>query len=184
MGAGLAATAAVGYFDELRLGLVGSTRRRWGRRGIKIVQRRQRRYAWRYLALVVDGVRGILDWTWQRTMKTDDLLPTLTTLRAAHAWDGLIWDGAPAHHAKRLAELDLAQLFLPPYSPELNPAERVFEEVRRAVEGEVYATLDDKQAAVDAFLTKLAADPDRVRSLAGWDWIRDATEPPEPRSMS
>ncbi len=174
--AGLTVTAAVGYFDELRLGLVGTTRRRWGRRGTKIVQRLQRRYEWRYLALVVDGVRGILSWTWQRTMRTDDLLLTLATLQERQPWEGLIWDGAPAHHAKRLADLDLARVFLPAYSPELNPAERVFEEVRRAVEGDVYATLDAKQAAVDTFLTALAADPDRVRSVAGWTWIQDATE--------
>jgi transposase len=29
---------------------------------------------------------------------------------------------------------------LPPYSPELNPAERVFEELHRMVEGKIYAT--------------------------------------------
>ena len=32
---------------------------------------------------------------------------------------------------------------LPPYSPELNPAERVFEEVRRWIEGKVYQRMED-----------------------------------------
>jgi hypothetical protein len=44
---------------------------------------------------------------------------------------------------------------LPPYSPELNPAERGFQEVRRAIEGKVYATLEDKMTAVADFLTQL-----------------------------
>ena len=61
-----------------------------------------------------------------------------------------------------------------PYSPELNPAERLFEEIRRHVEGRVYATLDDKVADVQAFLEKLDADPPRVRRLCGWDWINAA----------
>ena len=65
---------------------------------------------------------------------------------------------------------------LPPYSPELNPAERLFEEVRRRVEGTVYATLADKVAAVEAFLRELDADPDRVRQLCGWDWLTDALD--------
>ncbi len=63
---------------------------------------------------------------------------------------------------------------LPPYSPELNPAERLFEEVRRRVEGEVYATLADKVDAVEAFLRELDADPARVRRLCGWDWLTAA----------
>jgi hypothetical protein len=39
------------------------------------------------------------------------------------------------------------------------------------VEGRVYATLDAKQAAVEAYLQQLAADPDRVTRLCGWDWL-------------
>ncbi len=55
--------------------------------------------------------------------------------------------------------------------PELNPVERVLEELRRAVEGQVYASLEEKVAAVDAELAKLDAEPDRVRSLTSWNWI-------------
>jgi transposase len=46
-------------------------------------------------------------------------------------------------------------IVLPPYSSELNPVERVFEEVRRAIEGKAYATLEDKMTAVAEFLTHL-----------------------------
>jgi transposase len=65
---------------------------------------------------------------------------------------------------------------LPPASPELNPAERVFEELRRAVEGKVYPTLDEKVAAVDAELRRIEADPPCVRRLTGWDWINAAIQ--------
>lgn len=67
---------------------------------------------------------------------------------------------------------------LPPDSPELNPAERVFEELRRVIEGTVYATLDDKVAAAEAELAKLDADLVRVQSLAGWAWITAALPQP------
>jgi hypothetical protein len=58
------------------------------------------------------------------------------------------------------------------FSPLLNPAERIFEYLRDKVEGEVYGTIDAKKQAVEAKLEKLAAAPDKVRCLAGWEWIR------------
>jgi hypothetical protein len=42
------------------------------------------------------------------------------------------------------------------------------------VEGLVYADIEQKMAAVDAVLLRLAADPARVRQLVGWDWITRA----------
>ena len=72
--------------------------------------------------------------------------------------------------------LGLPLIGLPPYSPELNPAERVFEEVRGWVEGTVYPTIEDKVNAVEGFLTELESDPDRVRTLTGWEWIEEAIQ--------
>ena len=65
---------------------------------------------------------------------------------------------------------------LPAYSPELNPAERVFQEVRRWIEGKVYQSIEEKVMAVDAFLTGLEVESGRVRSLTGWRWIEDAVQ--------
>jgi transposase len=73
-----------------------------------------------------------------------------------------------------VAALGLPLIALPPYAPELNPAERFFQELRRAVEGEPYASLDDKVAAVQRIVDEWDADPARVRSLSGGHWIEDA----------
>jgi hypothetical protein len=62
----------------------------------------------------------------------------------------------------------------PPVSPEPSPAKRVFEELRRAVEGNVYATLEDEMEAVGAELARIEASPDRVRKLT--DWIMAAVQ--------
>ena len=50
----------------------------------------------------------------------------------------------------------------------MNPVERVFEEVRRWVEGRVYGSIEEKVAAVNACLSGLESDPERVKSLVGW----------------
>ena len=102
------------------------------------------------------------------------LWPTIAGIQESDLLDGLVWDNAPSHRDGDITDLDLAFVGLPPYSPELNPAERLFEEIRRRVEGRVYATLDDKAAEVQAFLEELDADPPRVRRLCGWDWINTA----------
>ena len=36
----------------------------------------------------------------------------------------LVWDGAPSHWDQWVRELGMALIGLPPYTPELNPAER------------------------------------------------------------
>jgi hypothetical protein len=171
---GLNRDSRIGFADELRLGLRGTTRRVWGRRGTKVRQRLQLKYEWRYLFAAVDGQAGRVWWNWMPSMKAEALWPTIAGVQAMAVLDGLVWDNAPSHRDDEITDLDLAFVGLPPYSPELNPAERLFEEIRRRVEGRVYATLDDKVADVQAFLEELDADPPRLRRLGGWDWINTA----------
>jgi hypothetical protein len=173
---GLTAASRVGHADEQRIGLRGTTRRVWGRRGVKVRQRLQLRYEWAYLFAAVDARAGTIWWDWLPTMKAVDLHPVLAELRARDLLDALVWDGAPSHADADVRAAGLPLVALPPYSPELNPAERLFEEVRRRVEGEVYATLADTVDAVEAFLRELDADPARVRSLCGWDWLTAAQD--------
>jgi hypothetical protein len=178
---GLTRASRIGHADELRLGLRGTTRRVWGRRGVKVRQRLQLQYDWWYLFVAVDGRAGTVSWTWVDSMKAADLVPLMEALQANAPLDALVWDGAASHRDDAVRAVGVPLIQLPRYSPELNPAERLFEEVRRQVEGQVYTTLADKVAAVNAFLDEFDADPARVRRLCGWNWINDAiTTLPEP----
>jgi hypothetical protein len=182
---GLTAGARVGFADEQRIGLRGTTRRVWGRRGVKVRQRLQLRYEWAYLFAAVDARAGRIWWDWLETMRAADLRPVLAEVRERGLLDALVWDGAPSHADADIRAVGLPLVGLPPSSPELNPAERLFEEVRRRVEGDVYATLADKIDAVQAFLEELDADPARVRRLCGWDWLiaaQDALPAPEEKA--
>jgi hypothetical protein len=55
----------------------------------------------------------------------------------------------------------------------LSPAERVFAEVRRWVEGRQYERIEAKKAAVEAVLRGLEAER-RVSSLLGRPYVRQA----------
>ena len=108
---------------------------------------------------------------------TDTAVAAVGGLQKRTEVAAVVWDGAPGHRDEGVRGLGMPLIGLPPYSPELNPAERVFEEVRREIEGKVYHALESKVAAVEAFLTKLEAEPERVRSLTWWDWIKAAVQP-------
>lgn len=160
------------WADEMRLGRHGQARRRWVPRGVTLRLKVQVRSVWRYLALAVDPT-GHLRWRWRARFRKEPIAETIAAWRD----DGvgaLVWDSAPSHTAKLVRAVGRPLVALPPYSPELNPAERVFEELRRAVEGLIYADIGQKMAVVDALLAALAADPARLRRLVGWDWITAA----------
>jgi hypothetical protein len=171
-GAGVTRDAGIVLADELRLGLRGQVRRVLAPRGVKVTQRLQLTYRWAYLLLAVDPRAGAVRWRWLARCRAGPIKDVL----AQWAPDAVVWDGHGAHRATLLADLPIARVRLPPYSPELNPAERIFQEVRRHVEGHTYASVADKQAVVDALLAELAADHDRVRRLCGWDWLTDALD--------
>ena len=158
------------HCDEMRFGLWGQVRRRWGLKGKKIIQRMQIVFHWSYLVLAVDVLRGELHWGWSQGMKQQQLVPIL----GQWPMDGVVWDGASSHRGKLMGQAGFARIFLPAYSPELNPAERVFEEVRRQVEGRVYPSLRAKRDAIDHLLRQLRADKTRLKRLIGWDWVQQA----------
>jgi transposase len=175
-GAGVSQETPWGFGDEMRVGLRGMVRRVWGRRGVKVYQRLQLTYEWRYLFLMVNALAGKLHWCWLDSMAGEKVMAAVGGLKQHTEVAAVVWDGAPGHRDERVGKLGLPLIGLPSYSPELNPAERVFEEVRRAIEGKVYPTLKDKVAAVGEFLSRLEAEPERVRSLTCWDWIKASVQ--------
>jgi hypothetical protein len=160
------------HSDEMRLGLRGQTRKVLAPKGVKVVQAVQLKYEWSYLILAVSPLCGEIKWEWIERMRQEYIRQVLE----GWALEAVVWDKAPSHRAKSLADLRTARVFLPSYSPELNPAERIFEEVRRRVEGKVYESLHDKREEAESYLKELAADPERVMGLCGWGWLQASLE--------
>ncbi len=85
----------------------------------------------------------------------------------------LVLDQAGWHGAKRLqVPKNITLLHLPPYSPELNPVERVWLYLReRFLSLRLFPSTD---AIVDACCEawmRLAAEPGRLQSLCAYPWI-------------
>jgi transposase len=85
----------------------------------------------------------------------------------------MLLDGAGWHHARDLVLPDnLRLLFLPPYSPELNPVEHVWEYLRENHFGnDTFTSLDAVGNRLCQGLRALTAQPDLVRSLTCFDWL-------------
>jgi hypothetical protein len=159
--------------DEMRVGLIGQVRRMWAPRGVKVEQVLEYKREWAYLNLVVNGLTGQLQWDWTENMKGVSIAP------AVKQWfeqgvEVVVWDRARGHRGLAYAEIEVKLIEQPPYSPELNPAERVFEYLRAKIEGRVYGTMAAKKGAIEAELRTLASAPDGIMSLAGWDSIRQS----------
>ncbi len=86
--AGMTTNSRLWHCDEMRFGLWGQVRRRWGLKGKKIIQRMQIVFHWSYLVLAVDVLRGELHWGWSQGMRQQHLVPILDQWPV----DGVVWD--------------------------------------------------------------------------------------------
>jgi transposase len=134
--------------DEHRIGLLPVVRRVWAKRGQRPVAWVRRRYQWLY---VYGFVRPTTGQTWWALVPTVSARAMRTVL-AAFATDVginaqhravLVLDGAGWHTAKRLVVPEgIDFVFLPPASPELQPAERLWSLVDEPVANRTFADLD------------------------------------------
>lgn len=85
----------------------------------------------------------------------------------------LILDGAGAHRLEQ--ENPLLELSrLPAYSPQLNPVERFFQELRRKLKFRVFDSLDDAEKYVTEALKGFFDNAERVKSLTLYPYIKYA----------
>jgi len=167
----------VWFQDEARVGQQGTLTRLWARRGTRPRAPRDRRYAWAYLFGAVcpqraTGAALVLPFVNIDAMNRH--LEEIGRCVATGAHAVLVLDQAGWHGPTSLAVPDnITLLPLPPYSPELNPTENVWEYLRQNKLS--LRVWDDYTAIVDtccAAWNDLMATPERIASIATRDWAR------------
>ena len=85
----------------------------------------------------------------------------------------MVVDGAGSHTATELClPENLRILTLPPYSPELNPTEQLWDLIReRRFANKAYDTLDEVEDHLAEELRALEAEHSTIKSLSGHPWI-------------
>jgi transposase len=86
----------------------------------------------------------------------------------------LVLDGAGWRKARVLPVPErLRLLFLPPYTPECNPTEHIWDEVQeKGFANRYFATLEAVEVGLKTPMDLLAADTQRLASLTALPWIK------------
>jgi hypothetical protein len=134
------------FQDEGRFGLLGTPRRCWAPQGTRPVvgARLERKYIYAFSAVSPhDGAMDslVLPWVSAQTMS---LFLAEVAQRHSDEFIVMVMDQAGWHLAGELTvPPNMRLMFLPPYSPELNPAEHLWEALREeCFANHVFANLD------------------------------------------
>lgn len=163
------------FQDEGRFGLLGTPRRCWAPSGSRPVvgARLERKYIYAFSAVSPhDGVMDslVLPWVSAETMS---MFLAEVAQRHASEFVLMVMDQAGWHIAGGLiVPANMRLMFLPPYSPELNPAEHLWHALREdCFANHVFRNLDHVEQALSCGLVALEADPTRTQSMTGFKWI-------------
>jgi hypothetical protein len=163
------------FQDEARFGRMVRIRRCWSPAPHRpsVQNGYEREFVYVYGA--VSPIEGDMDWMISQKMNTEQMSIFLSQVSAAHPEDFIVMvlDGASSHKAKDLQRPENIRLVaLPPYAPELNPQEHVWDELReKEFPNRVFNKLTTVVDQLQCGLPKLSADHESLRSLTAWPWI-------------
>ena len=85
----------------------------------------------------------------------------------------LVLDGAPNHRCGKLAVPDnVSLLFLPPYSPELNPKENLWDEIREKIfKNYALKSIDAVRTKLKEAVVYIERNPKIVKSITSFPYI-------------
>jgi hypothetical protein len=161
--------------DEHRYGLISVSRRYWTLPGYRPTVPYQTKFAWGDVSGALDVVTRQATLVYTPTVSlpwTDAYLKELvaTDPEAMHIRIGA---RAGVHPNAGSPELpaSVRVLPLPPYSPELNPIESLWDPVKRRIAHDVWETLEHMDAAISQVLEPFGQQVEQVQSLLGDSWL-------------
>lgn len=178
------------FEDEARVGNKGRLCHRWWRRGERPPGVQQLGYKWAYIFTAIRPATGEDVTLVLPTVNTEAMQVFLDQVAASRPPDAhvvMVLDGAGWHQSKDLAvsasitlvvrsrgkpSTGRLSLSSNPYSPELNPVERVWLYLRERFLS--LRLLETTEAIIDACCdawNRLVAEQGRIRSLCAYPWI-------------
>ncbi len=161
------------FHDELRFGTRTDLGRRWAAAGVKPIGNQHIGYDYGYLSVAINPVTGEVKMLILPNMTAESFQVFLDEF--ADALKGatiLITDGATAHRSQRLKPDEKISLeLLPAYSPQLNPVERFFREVRRRLKNRVFITYEEVEGAIIEIAKSFMKTSAAIKKLTCYDWL-------------
>ena len=164
--------------DEHRYGLIPVVRKCWTLCGLRPTAPYQTKYEWGFLhsALEVDGANASeFLCTPEVNLETSTLFLQRLADRFPDAEHVVIWDQAGFHPRPGAVAIPahVHLLPLPPYSPELNPAEIIGDLIKDRLGNTLFKTLDEIEDAIGEELRPVYETAERIRRLVSHPWLVD-----------
>jgi hypothetical protein len=163
------------FQDEARFGRMARIRRCWSPAPLRPMVRNGYERQFTYVYGCVSPLQGQLDWSLSAKMNTAEMNAFLGQVSQAHPEEFIVivLDGASSHKSKELTIPENVRLIaLPGYSPELNPQEHIWDEVReKAFPNLVLDQMTEVVERLTEEMSALASDAKRIQGIAAWSWI-------------
>ena len=165
------------FQDEARVGQKGTLTYIWARKGSRPRMRCDQRHTNAYIFGAVCPARDVGVALVLPDVDTESMNRHLAEISrnvqpGSHAV--ILIDGAGWHQSKGLiVPHNITLLRLPPYSPELNAQENIWQYLRQNyLAGRIFETYDDIVDACCNAWKALIAEPGRIKSIATRDWLQ------------
>lgn len=163
------------FQDEARFGRVSLPRSSWAPRGMRPVCQTQiiREYTYAYSA--ISPLDGVIDSLIAPVATTEvmEIFLKQVAERFSEEYIIMIMDNASWHTTGKLSlPKNLALCFLPPYSPQLNPVEHLWKEIRQNYfANRVFRDINAVEDQLFEALSYMNEHHDYVKSFSAFDWI-------------
>jgi putative transposase len=163
------------FQDEARFGRISDTRRCWCPKPIRPICKAMVTQEYTYAYAAASAADGVLDTLILPHVNSDCMQVFIDEVSSRHPEDRIVMvlDGAGWHKAGALVvPINMRLLPLPPYAPELNPVEHIWDELREKAFGNlVFDSLEALEDHLEVSLLAMEYDRERIRSIVAWPWI-------------
>lgn len=163
------------FQDEARFGRISDVRHCWDKKPHRPMVRAMITQQYTYAYGAVSPVDGRFDSLILPYVNGECMQIFLDEIATRYPDENIVMvvDGAGWHRSEEIALADnLRTVFLPPYSPELNPQEHVWDELReKFFHNRAFDSLCALETHLEGALRSLELDPKRMCSITGWEWI-------------
>ena len=166
------------FQDEARFGRINDVRRCWAPKPVRPLCQGMLTHEYTYAYAAVEAKSGELDSLILPHVNTECMQLFLDEVGVRHPNDKIVMvlDGAGWHASGSLKPPhNMKLLSLPPYAPELNPVEHVWDELReKYFHNRVFDSLDALEDQLELALRAFETNAQMVQSIVAWEWIVSA----------
>lgn len=166
------------FQDEARFGRINDIRRAWAPKPIRPLCSGMITHEYTYAYGAVDVITGQLDSLILPHVNTDCMQVFLDEVGKRHPQEHIVMvmDGAGWHRSTGLKPpQNITMIQLPPYAPELNPVEHLWDELReKFFHNLAFNSLDALEDQLEHALKNLELNPQKCKTIVHWPWIVNA----------